>query len=189
MIQIRPFRLEDLEAIRLFTDREIGVGYYSLSEIEDIFHRSQRNGVMCSYLLETPQGDIKGVRISYPPGLWTKGKGHGLHPDQWPHPLEATGYFQSLFLAHDFQGQGWGAKLSLEAIKALKQVGSKGIVCHSWKESPNDSSGRYLKKLGFELIAEHPKYWKDVQYNCTRCGAPPCQCTAQEMYLNLERIL
>lgn len=186
---MRPFRQEDLEAIRLFTDREIGHGYYSLAEIEDIFQRSQKNGVMCSYLLIDPQGEIHGVRISYPPGMWKKGKGQGLHPGQWPHPLEQTAYFQSLFLAADKQGQGWGGRLSRESIQALRQVGAKGVVCHSWKESPNDSSSRYLKKLGFELIAEHPLYWKDVPYSCTRCGSPPCQCTAQEMYLNLERLL
>lgn len=189
MIHMRPFQLDDLESIREFTDREIGQGYYSMAEIEDIFRRSQKNGVMCSYLLETKDKDIKGVRISYPPGQWQKGKGHGLHPDRWPHSLEDTAYFQSLFLASDLQGQGWGGKLSREAARALRQVGAKGIVCHSWKESPNNSSNRYLQKLGFELIAEHPKYWKDVPYNCTRCGTPPCQCTAQEMYLNLERNL
>ncbi len=187
MTQMRPFRHEDLEAIRLFTDREIGTGYYSIQEIEDIFRRSQKNGVMCSYLLESPEQGILGVRITYPPGMWKKGKGQGLHPELWPHRIEETAYFQSLFLANSVQGQGWGGKLSQESMKALRQVGAKGIVCHSWKESPNDSSSRYLRKLGFELIAEHEKYWKDVPYNCTRCGSPPCQCTAQEMYLNLEK--
>lgn len=189
MVQIRPFRQQDLEAIRLFTDHEIGAGYYSLDEIKDIFQRSEKNGVMCSFLLESSDGKIKGVRISYPPGKWSHGKGKGLHSEKWPHSLSETAYFQSLFLSSEVQGQGWGGKISKEAIQALQQTGAKGIVCHSWKESPNDSSSRYLLKLGFELIAEHKEYWKDVPYNCTLCGKPPCKCTAQEMYLNLERML
>lgn len=187
--RIRPFQLQDLEAIRLFTDREIGTGYYSLQEVEAIYHRSQKNQVMCSFLLEDAAHEIQGVRISYPPGTWNKGKGEGLHPLQWPHRLEDTAYFQSLFLSGPYQAQGWGIRLSQASLEALKKTGAKGIVCHSWKESPNDSSNRYLQKLGFELIAEHSEYWKDVPYNCTRCGKPPCRCTAQEMYLNLERTL
>lgn len=186
MLNVRPFQFSDLEAIRRFTDHEIGAGYYSSGELEDIFHRSQKNGLMCSFLIESPRGEIKGVRISYPPGQWSTGKGKGLNPESWPHALAETAYFQSLFLAGDLQGQGWGGKLSAEAIRTLQRAGAKGIVCHSWKESPNDSSNRYLRKLGFELVAEHPKYWKGVPYRCTLCGDPPCQCTAHEMYLDLN---
>ena len=186
MLKIRPFRQDDLEAIRLFTDREIGVGYYSKAELQDIFERSSSGSVMCSLLIEGEHGEILGVRISYPPGKWTKGKGQGLCPEKWPHSVQDTGYFQSLFISADLQGQRWGGKISTQSLMALKEVGAKGVVCHSWKESPNDSSTRYLQKLGFQLIAEHPEYWKTVNYQCTRCGKPPCLCTAQEMYLNLN---
>lgn len=140
---------------------------------------------MCSLLLEGENGEILGVRISYPPENWKKGKGQGLCPNKWPHALSDTAYFQSLFISKDIQGQGWGGRLSKEALIALKNVGAKGVVCHSWKESPNDSSTRYLKKLGFKLITEYPEYWSAVDYRCTRCGEPPCRCTAQEMYLSL----
>lgn len=187
MLKIRPFKKEDLEAIRQFTDREIGAGYYSENELKAIYEQSSKNNIMCSLLLENSEGEIQGVRISYPPGKWNRGKGRGLHSNDWPHKAEETAYFQSLFLANDLQGQGWGGKLSKHAIGILREVGAKGIVCHSWKESPNNSSTRYLKKLGFELIAEHPEYWKEVDYRCTRCGEPPCRCTAQEMYLDLEK--
>lgn len=187
MLKIRPFRENDLEAVRLFTDREIGAGYYQLSELQDIFERSKAGNVICSLLLENTDGEIRGVRISYPPGKWQKGKGKGLCPEKWPHAVSDTAYFQSLFIANELQGQGWGGRISMQALLALKEVGAKGVVCHSWKESPNDSSTRYLKKLGFELIQEHREYWKEVDYECTRCGQPPCLCTAQEMYLNLDR--
>jgi ribosomal protein S18 acetylase RimI-like enzyme len=185
MLKIRPFKKEDLIAIRRFTDHEIGVGYYSEKELEEIFTRSSKNNIMCSLLLENEKGQILGVRISYPPGNWEQGKGSGLYSEKWPHSLSETAYFQSLFISKELQGQGWGGRLSCAALLALKEVGAKGVVCHSWKESPNDSSTRYLKKLGFEFIEEHPEYWKGVDYFCTRCGKPPCRCTALEMYLSL----
>lgn len=189
MLKIRPFKREDLEAIKEFTDREIGKGYYSLVELKNIFEKSFSGHTMCSLLLEKEEtGEILGVRISYPPGKWTHGKGKGLNPEKWPHSLSDTAYFQSLFISSDLQGQGWGGRISKEAIKALRAIGAKGIVCHSWKESPNDSSTKYLKKLGFKLMTEHPEYWKDVDYRCTRCGEPPCLCTAQEMYLDLTNL-
>ncbi len=184
-MRIRPMTLEDLPNVVRFTDLEIGAGYYSPKEIEDIYQQSQKNGVMCTLVLESPENKIKGIRISYPPGHWEHGKGHGLEPKKWPHDLGATAYFQSLFLSADLQGQGWGGKLSTEAIGILRRVGAKGIVCHSWKESPNNSSTRYLQKLGFTVVAEHKEYWRDVNYNCTRCLKPPCRCTAVEMYLDL----
>jgi hypothetical protein len=187
MLKMRPWVQNDIEKIRGFTDREIGTGYYSRAELEDIYARSQKDGVMCSLLLEDKSGTIKGVRISYPPGGWEKGKGKGLHPELWPHPMSETAYFQSLFLSEDLQGQGWGGKLSQEALRLLRQVGARGVVCHSWMQSPNNSSTRYLLKLSFEPIAEHPNYWKDVPYRCPICGDPPCRCTALEMYLDLEK--
>ncbi len=191
MYRIRPLKTQDLEALREFTDREIGAGYYSQHELENVYRQSQVNGVMCSLIVEVEHGpsagEIAGVRISYPPGQWQHGKGHGLKPELWPHSQSETAYFQSLFLSQVLQGQGWGGRVSREAIRILKAVGAKGIVCHSWKQSPHNSSTRYLQKLGFETVAEHPEYWRDVLYDCTVCLKPPCRCTAQEMYLDLLR--
>ncbi len=184
---IEELKLSDLPALKEFTDREIGSGYYTFEEIEDIFRKSQKDGRMCSFLLKE-NGKIQGVRFTYPQGNWSHGKGEGLTQSKWPYPLKDTAYFQSLFLSSAVQGQGWGGKLSEKAIEVLKSIGAKGIVCHSWKESPNNSSSKYLEKMGFEKIAEHPLYWQHVNYNCTRCGKPPCQCTAVEMYLKLEAL-
>lgn len=185
------YRLErsDLERLKEFTDVQIGAGYYSMKELEDIFDRSfalspDGEMQMCSRILK--DGDeILGVRFTYPPGKWSHGKGSGLQVAKWPHGLDQTGYFQSLFLSEKVQGQGWGAKLSLDSIEVLKRVGARGVVCHSWKESPFNSSTKYLEKMGFEKIGEHPLYWQHVDYNCTRCLKPPCQCTAIEMYKSI----
>jgi GNAT superfamily N-acetyltransferase len=204
-----PLKEKDLGRLKAFTDRAIGAGYYSEAELKDIFQRSSVNGVMCSFLLVgreagpgRPDGDrpatsagsttvaageILGVRFTYPPGKWSHGKGEGLSPDQWPQPKSETAYFQSLFLSDKIQGQGYGSKLSQVSIDVLKEIGAKGVVCHSWKESPGGSSTKYLEKMGFQRIKEHPLYWQHVDYNCTRCLKPPCQCTAIEMYYEIPR--
>jgi ribosomal protein S18 acetylase RimI-like enzyme len=182
---IRPLTESDLPEILKFADQNVGLGYFSISELQEIYRRSAKDNKVCSLLL-TDGSEILGMRLSYPPGNWEHGKGKGLSPLKWPYPISETAYFQSLFLAPKVQAQGWGGKLSREAIKILKEIGSKGIVCHAWKESPHNSSVRYLEGLGFQSVAEYPKYWREVQYNCTRCKKPPCQCTAVEMYLELK---
>ncbi len=190
-----PLKESDLPRLKAFTDRAIGAGYYSEAELSDIFKRSSLDGVMCSFLLVSESGvsdaagggEIQGVRFTYPPGNWSHGKGDGLTPDLWPFPMSATAYFQSLFLSDEIQGQGFGAKLSERSIEVLKEVGAKGVVCHSWMESPGGSSTKYLEKMGFKRIKEHPLYWQHVDYNCTRCLKPPCQCTAIEMYYEIPR--
>jgi len=186
-ICIRSLEERDLAAVRAFTDREIGQDYYSLEELRDMWQRSAKNGQMCSLVLEGPAG-IEGIRISYPPGQWSHGKGTALFKSKWPYAPSDTAYFQSLFLSSQLQGQGWGGRLSQAAIVRLKAAGAKGIVAHSWKESPANSSSRYLLKLGFVELGSHPLYWQKLDYQCTRCGKPPCQCTAVEMYLDLEKL-
>lgn len=179
-MRIRPFTAGDIQGIKVFTDRAIGENYYSVDELNDILRRSTKDGRVASLVLEDAPGQFFGVRITYPPGNWSHGKGKGLNPDLWRAPLEETAYFQSLFIDLSLTGQGWGRKMSEASLELLKEFGTRAVVCHSWKESPNDSSGRYLRALGFELVATHPLYWKDVDYVCTRCGKP-CLCTAEEM--------
>ncbi len=177
---IRAFELKDIPAVKKFADESIGLNYYSEEELHECFDKSVLNGVTCSFLLVGDNGEILGLRLAYPPGKWNKGKGSKLRADLWKIPLEKTAYFQSLFLSSKVQGQGWGPLLSEKSIGAFRQVGALGIVTHAWKESPNNSSIRYLSKLGFESVITHPEYWIDVDYECVRDGRP-CRCTAEEM--------
>lgn len=188
------FALEssDLPALKAFTDRAIGEGYYSMAELEEILSKSvgrdsRGEAVVCSLVLKVG-GEVVGVRFTYAPGKWSSGRKPGsLNVSKWPRAFEDTGYFQSLFLDDRMQGQGWGVKLSRASIERLRTVGARGVACHSWKESPFNSSSKYLLKMGFKKVAEHPLYWSEVNYDCTRCLKPPCQCTAVEMYLEIDR--
>ena len=53
------------------------------------------------------------------------------------------GYFKSLFIHEDYQGAGLGKTLSHKA-SVLKEMGAHAVLCHSWMESPKNSSQRYL---------------------------------------------
>lgn len=184
MMQIREFKLSDIPAVKAFTDQAIGKDYFSEKELEENLKKSSDQGIMCSFVL-ADEKQIYGLRLAYPPGLWSKGKGKKLRSDLWQVPQDKAAYFQSLFLADDVQGQGWGPKLSAASIASFRKLGAEAIVTHAWKESPNNSSIRYLTKQGFQSIATHPEYWIDVDYVCVRDGKP-CRCTAEEMILYLK---
>lgn len=183
-IKIVPFDLSWVAGVKKLTDQEIGKNYYSLAELKDIVRRSIKNGHNTSFVL-LDDAQVVGVRLTYPPGQWSQGKGQVMDKALWPFALNETAYFQSLFLKESARNQGWGTLLSQHSIQVLRDLGAKGIVCHSWVESPGDSSRCYLKKLGFETLKVWPHYWKEVDYVCPRCGKP-CLCSAEEMYLTLE---
>lgn len=185
-MRIREFTASDIESVRKFADRTVGLGYYTTEElIENQKQSVASSGEICSFILEDDHGHICGLRLAYPPGNWQHGKGSQLRADLWPTPLNRTAYFQSLFVSPELRGGGWGPQLSKRSLQVLKQLGAEGVVAHSWKESPQNSSMRYLEKMGFIAVAEHPDYWVNVDYICPRDGKP-CHCTAVEMHLDLR---
>ena len=185
-MQIVEFKKEYIPEVKKFTDEQIGLGYYTIEEqIENQKKSTAANGEISSFILLDPVNKkIQGLRLAFPPGNWNHGKGSKLRPDLWPFKINEAAYFQSLFLSTEVQGQGWGPKLSEKSIEVLKKLNAKGIVTHCWKESPHNSSFKYLDKVGFKTVIEHPLYWFDVDYTCTRDGKP-CRCTSIEMYLPL----
>lgn len=180
LMNIRALELRDLPAVKEFTDKVIGLNYFRLEELQDCYRKSLSQGVMCSFILENQQGTIQGLRLAYPPGSWSKGKGSKLRPDLWKVPLDRVAYFQSLFLSEEAQGEGWGPNLSEAALERFRKLGALAVITHAWKESPNNSSIRYLTKFGFVSVATHPEYWIEIDYECVLDGNP-CRCTAEEM--------
>ncbi len=184
---IREFLPGDIPFVKKFTDRVVGSGYYTIDELTDFQKQSiaKNSGEICSFVLVEPlNSEIMGLRLAFPPGNWDHGKGSNLRPDLWPTQLSETAYFQSLFVSPTLQGQGWGPKLAQKSIEIFRKLNATAVITHCWKESPNNSSYKYLVNLGFQTIIEHPNYWIDVDYVCTRDGKP-CKCTAIEMHLNL----
>ena len=188
-VLIRPLEESDLKNVQLFTDRWIGQDYYSYSELHDVFKKGNQGSLNASFVALSG-GDVVGIRLTYAPGTWIESSTEvfkkGLSTKEWKVPSLKMGYFKSLFIHEDFQGKGLGKVLSNKALSILKDMGAEAVLCHSWMESPENSSQRYLLKMGFQKIKEHPKFWYEIDYFCTRCGPSRCVCTAGEMIKLLD---
>lgn len=175
-MELRSLTQNDTAQVKAFTDQWIGLNYYSESELSHYLEQS----LGCS-IAAFVNDELAAIRISLAPGNWVNEMKSGLTPTKWKVKPSEMSYFKSLFVAKKFQAEGLGKKLSLQSIELLKEKGAKAVLCHSWLESPNNSSQRYLLKMGFEAIAEFPKFWHPIDYQCTRCAPKRCECTAIEM--------
>ena len=183
--RIVPFTPDYIPAAVLFTDQQIGKNYYSVAEMtENQKHSVATTGEITSFLLLDSKEQIQGLRLAYPAGNWAHGKGNRLRPDLWPFLLEESAYFQSLFITEAARGFGFGPELSQLSLALFRKLGNHGVITHCWKESPENTSLKYLLKFGFKTVIEHPLYWVDVDYVCTRDGKQ-CRCTAIEMSYQL----
>ena len=177
-MKIRNLLEDDLNAVKVFTDRWIGEGYYTLDQLQDIYQKSQAQKLNCSFVA-LDGNDIDAVRLTYAPGKWWQGT-KSISPALWDVRPSAVAYFKSLFVSDQYQGKGLGKILSQQSMDIVKQMGGMAIICHSWLESPNNSSQKYLEKMNFKEVKKWHNFWKEIDYSCTRCGRP-CLCTASEM--------
>ena len=183
--KIVPFTEKYISDVVQFTDQQIGKNYYSVTEMTANQKKSiAPTGEITSFILLNVKNQIQGLRLAYPAGNWAHGKGNKLRPDLWSFPLEKSAYFQSLFITVAARGYGFGPQLSQKSIAIFRKLGNQGVITHCWKESPGNTSFKYLSSFGFKTVVEHPLYWVDVDYECTRDGKP-CRCTAIEMSYSL----
>ncbi len=183
--KIVPFTVQFIPEVVQFTDQQIGKNYYSLNEMSQNQKKSVApTGEITSFILLDANQKIQGLRLAYPAGNWAHGKGNKLRPDLWPFALERSAYFQSLFITESARGFGFGPMMSQKSIAVFKKLGNLGVITHCWKESPGNTSFKYLSSFGFQSVVEHPIYWVDVDYECTLDGKP-CRCTAIEMSFKL----
>lgn len=163
-----------------FSDKYIGKNYFSLDDLKKILTLS-KNGNRISSLLAFRGDVLIAIRLTYMPKDWVQSPDLTIHPELWNLKKDECGYFKSLFVAEEYQNEGLGSLLSEMSMKILKESGAKGIITHSWKESPNNSSFIYLTKMGFSPVKEIKKAWAHINYLCSGCNQKPCQCTAIEM--------
>ncbi len=184
MGRIREVSQSDFEPILRFADHNIGVNYFTPEKLEKILAAALQEDIMCSFVLEDDSG-IQGIRLTYPPNQWIdRHPSQPVHPHLWRVPPSKCAYFQSLFIAKEYQGQGWGRRLSMASVENLRKLGTQAVVCHSWDESPGNSSRKYLDSLRFAPVISIANFWNKIDYECPRCGKP-CVCTATEMILYL----
>lgn len=186
MIKIRPLSFEDFNKVIDFANEYIGKNYFSQKDLERILQLSSKNNQVSS-LLAFAGENLVAIRLSFMPGNWQVDDAMEIREDLWPYSLQEMGYFKSLFVSSELQGKGLGIKLSRKSLEILKSQGAKGVVTHSWMQSPGNSSYKYLKKLGFEDIRDVPNAWSHIDYDCVVCAPSRCYCSAKEMVLKLEK--
>ncbi|MBK26760.1 MAG: GNAT family N-acetyltransferase [Halobacteriovorax sp.] len=165
----------DIAEVISFFDRWSGKNFYTPEELQYVFELS--NGA--SFIARV-ENKIAGVRLTHAPGEWSNAYKQ-ISPNKWKVPRAEVAYFKSLFVSSDFQKMGIGKTLSSMSIEVLKKLGAKAILCHSWAESPGNSSRIYLERMGFEAVEEHKNFWLEVPYECVRCKPRACTCTGVEM--------
>lgn len=167
-----------------FSDINIGTNYFSHQDLEKILELSIKDGLNCSLLSLDDENKISGIRLSYAPGRVFEVEDRIKEIPVKPQEL---GYFKSLFIGDKYQGQGLGSALSAKSMEILKEMGAKGIMSHSWVQSPGNSSFKYLTKIGFRELREIPNFWTHIDYDCTHCGAGnKCYCSAKEMFREIK---
>jgi len=164
-----------------FADKEIGLNYFSMQSLLEIYEQSQTKFGSTSFVAYDKK-KIIAIRLTRNHGSnWADKK--KTKKESWNVDLDKVAYFQSLFVDQKYQSHGLGSTLSKKSIKLLKKDGAKAVVSHSHVQSPNNSSFKYLYKLGFREVHFFSNYWKDVDYFCSTCQKNPCDCSAIEMIL------
>ncbi len=170
-----PLKESDIEEVISFFDRWSGKNFYTAEEVRYVISLSRG----ASFIARVGD-EVAGIRLTHAPGAWSN-EYKQISPDKWKVPRSDVAYFKSLFVSADFQKLGIGKTLSSMSIEVLKGLGAKAILCHSWAESPENSSRIYLEKMGFTAVEEHKNFWLEVPYDCVRCKPEPCTCTGIEM--------
>lgn len=185
-ITYRNTNPKDLDKLLRFTDRWIGKNYFSKEELRLNLLKGIKGDMNASFLA-TIEDTIIGARITYAPGEWIDFKNmNQLTVGAWDEEIKDVAYFKSLFVHEKYQNKGIGSKLSEMSLFELKKMNAKAVVAHAWVESPNNSSQKYLEKMGFKKIAVHERFWYFNEYDCPRCGIENrCVCSAAEMLLKL----
>ncbi|WP_164848372.1 GNAT family N-acetyltransferase [Halobacteriovorax sp. HLS] len=179
-VEYSPITEEDLDLVLAFTDKWIGKNYYQKEELAQIIQQGHKCNLNAS-VKACVGGELAGIRLTLAPGSWIKETSEGLSLSKWNIPEGDVAYFKSLFVSEKFQKLGIGKELSKRSIDILKKMNAAGILCHSWLESPGNSSQKYLLSMGFKEVRQHQKFWSQIDYLCTRCSPKKCACTAAEM--------
>ena len=184
--QISPLTANLWPQVVALADRNIGRGYLTKEAMSFFLNLSTDKGKNVSFVLVDSDQNVHGLRLTFAPGKWLKSMNAKTHPELWRSSPLATAYFKTILIDETLRGKGLGPQMTAASIAVLKELGTEAIVCHSWKESPNNSSQKYLITAGFEPLHDIPNFWQDVDYECVICQPQTCSCTAVEMikYLN-----
>ena len=181
---IEPLNLKHKEKFIKFADQFIGENYFNNDNFKEQIPLSIKDNLNCSFVMFNSEQEIIAIRLTYAPGVW-QNKITTQHIDKLNLNVKKVAYFKSLFVHPDYQGKKIGPILSKKSIKVLKLMDCEYIISHSWLESPNNSSVKYLEKYGFKQLGVISNFWGTVDYICTGCQKTSCSCTAVEMIFKI----
>jgi ribosomal protein S18 acetylase RimI-like enzyme len=183
--QFYPLDRSFLAALNLLGDQIFGADYLLQIGLEDDWEKIAQVINPISFCV-VKGGGICAARISYPPGQWSHLSAFKKsHPELWPTDPDHVAYFKLSMVHPAHRRQGLAKDMANLSLAGLRSLGAKGVLTHSWNESPGGSSGQYISKMGFQHIADIPNFWSEYVYKCLECKSNPCVCTASEMYLQL----
>lgn len=173
-----PLELEHITAVLNLSEEQMGKGFLSQKDLLAFINCPNRFGQVV-----LDNGRVLGfslMEIVDCISLAKRMKG----AEQWFlayfAAYEKIGYRSLTAVAASAQGQGVASCLVRSGLETLsKQV--KVVVCDAWK-SNHTHIGNILIKHGYKVLREAPNFWKEDSltqgYTCSKCGTPPCQCTA-----------
>jgi len=176
-----------------------GDGYLTEEIISNIYQKSCKNGVNCSFVMldiaQDPNNSqvgiekLAGFRLTYAPTNWEVDQ--WCSPDLWKLPFEKLCYFKCSTVDSKYRGFGVAKTMLNASIQAVKKQGAEGGVCHTWMQSPGNVAYLYFTHCGGQHIKTHPDRWLESSYAGYRCIVclPDihCHCDAGEMILYFNK--
>jgi len=183
-IEFKPLSEEYFHLSMEFMDEQVGKNFLKLEDLH-IYTELSKVGNESTSFVALDGDKLIGLRLTFAHPQWLKVYANKLNPELWPQNFSKIAYFKSNFVSKKFQGKGIGSQLAKLSLDKLTKHNFEAIICHSWLESPQSSSLKYLQKLGFEPIKKHECFWYDIDYQCNSCQLEKCECSAMEMLLSL----
>ena len=174
----KKLSMEQYDKLQPFIDKWIGKDFFSKKDVEELVEQD------INYVA-FDRDKLVGVRFAYLPDCW---ESKNVSPDKWKVPREQVARGGGIFVHGDYQKKGIGKTLEKRLCKALKEKGAKAICVHSWLESPNNSSQKFLLGNGYKNLKTYKDYYINAP-SCSRCEVTkenPCSCSANEMIKYLE---
>jgi ribosomal protein S18 acetylase RimI-like enzyme len=179
--RIRPISVFDIQKIVDFADQWIAENYYKKSQLRALLMKGVREDVNASFVA-LDKNKIIGFGLAFAPSEWiTQDDEFNLSSHLWNVPSDDVAYLKNLVVDKNYQGLGIGRAILDKTTQAVKDMGAKAIVCHSWVESPKNTSRKYFDKMNFKPVNLHDNFWYFKDYICAKYSPRKCDCSACEM--------
>lgn len=180
---IRNFGLSDIQAVLDLLNRNLGVGFYTVPDLEKAIFENNIYSMYVSF-----DGDIlEGFAIGYittNEHIIKQLSNYSISYSLLSHQI---GVVKTIVVEQQYRNRGIGHKLCDSLIKSLTLKGAQTFISLAWKQGDEINAHFMLQRNGFNQHAELKEYWKtdslEKQYSCVMCGKPPCLCSAF-LYVN-----